>query len=687
MAKNRAHEPDESLPDAEPLAPTGTSRLLQLLATQSPDAAERFLSGNMSVEEEQEALKPPLPIQFNAPLGAVVQKAEVTVSKGTGTTKEDTDRVVKQGSQFEDTGDMWDQLKAWAGAPNTKTADEVLGIFYKMTPPQRNKVYMNNDSVLTAITNRTCKGGALTPEQVLIILNHCDFPLRWKIEEWYFKMKVIGKDKLIRRVIHNAPLYQRREAIVQQKVCEKLAEVFRGEHPENLFGDDMKNQYYATPDAKTAFWGSYPWYGKWCDREYKIDFESHWSALANFPGLVAKWKTSGLWKDHILKYTPRAAALTDTQIVSIDKLAYNGAVAMAEKLDLFQVRWNADYAKESGTLDWTNLKVVWDNLKKLPIGLVTSDMIARFVSFKGSAYYCPKVGCPREFTKVLAPGACPICGSGLELYGTRGSYQDAPNAGDYGDVKYGQISGGSSADLLGKFGHTVRHEVGHQTDTKLGGFANFVSKGPGFWKKYEGSGAWATSFVDYMGCAGDEKEAYKKLVVAYVKKDANFPNPLAGTHAKKARWDTVSTKYKSGSLADALAVAGMSHKANAATINTQATHAQKNSDSYPKGTPGFMGDRYFGKHYSEFYSYHKGCEAARAKAGHYCMSNPYDFYADLFANYFTKAAPHNNRKGDVPPWAAGYFKQVAEQFDRKAKQNPATYQKTLAEGNPGPEKH
>jgi len=651
----------------------------------------------------EDPLQDPLtPVQQAA--AAPVQMAEVTVSRGDRSEKEDTNRVENQGNQFEgETKTAWQKLKdALAAAPPVK--NDILGPFYEMTPSQRKDLYLDKDTLLTKLLATP----ALTNGERMRVLNYCDFPLVKKLDAWYVKKGLLfNNNDLVKGLIFNAPMSQKMDVVKNQTVCTLLSVSFLGTHPENLFGDDFGKTYYPTFWDMLVFADKYEWYANWymATAALKFDAEGKWAEIAGKADPAAevaaiKGKPGNLWDGEILGKTPRGSALTTSMMANIKKIAFAGALAEADRIKLMAVRFNFDLTKPSGNLPNDVFQTLWNNFEVLPIGIVTSDLVTKMLyQERPLEWTCPDPNCP-DTTDHGAAGNCPTCaanGTATALVssptGALGSYDDYATAGS-GTVEYadptqenptlfgaGPLTAQQTADKqkeLEDFGHTVRHEIGHQADTKLGGFTNFQSKAPAFWKKWNSMDGWLDSMLDYSNAR--HKQGFKALLSACMSgtPKGGFVNPYAGPKLKKQLWDGVAAVYDPDDLEPALKRLKQWGKHNADSKALAGMLTESKAEDYPSGNRTCISKHYFGCHYGEYYSYRQKAEEART-TGHgtsgYTLAHPAEFYADLFASYFAKKP----RAGNVPGWAEGYFAQVEQQFVRPMFQD-ATGNKTSAEG-------
>ena len=562
-------------------------------------------------------------------LGAVVagaaQQAAAALAQA-----ESQDRVEKQGNQFEDRKDAIERLKDWAAGKKAYTSAQLLDIFNETTPQQRQVIYFGQHGILYKLL------GTLSAEHSLRVMNLCGFPLQWKVKHIYTDAKPGIKRELMMRVVHNAPLGERADLARSKRDCELLQKHFPQDHPENLLGDGMRDTLYPSPITKGLFWALYPWYGKWADTTEKLDAAARWAYIATgpatkIPELKGKPALGGRnqWSS-LLYWGPRGAALTADQIKSVDKAAADGALPLTDAFRVFEVRFNVPLKVPNlGDITRPKFKVLYDNFALLPPGTVNSDTLTS-VTIK-------------QDPKAL------------------GSYMDFMDSSKFGAIEYDTKAHTSLADL----GHTVRHEMGHQTDTKYGGFTNLLSKAPGYFRKYKAMSGWLDELLEKMGAAGSVP--LKNLLTAFMGKHNSFANPYAASPnaALKNLWQKVSDDYDKNDLKPSLdhLKNASKHSASGAAISRmlKLSRVQK----YPANTPAFTGERYFGAHYGEYFSWHKDIDNARGP-GHgrsaYTLAAPYETYADLYAAYFSTKT---NRANNVPNWAADHFSKVASYGSRE----------------------
>lgn len=597
---------------------------------------------------------------------AGVQRKDVTVSAGTGQTEtESTTRVLDHGNNFEDEMNAWTKLLAWKNAQSitfarngaqvtrAPTDQDALFFFIELTPAQRNDVWMDKDGVLKHIFAR------FTAAESARVMGMCDFPLRWKIIHWFRDISASGGGRdTIRSMISNSPLGQRLDVVQDEQCIELMVTTFGDDHPENLFGDVIKAQLYPDDATQTTFDQAHPKFAAWRNKAEKLDAEARWafvgqSPVANITSLKGQTAAGGRTKwTSLIHWGPRGMALSPTMRENIDKAALDSGVTGTDRADLFLVRWNTPL-NDPGA-NYNAFKTVWTNLQRMPLATITSDVVHQIE---------------------------------LRITTSGGAYTDYPTSGGFGDIWVGTNTS------LSYVGHTVRHEVGHAADTKLGGFANFSSKPPIVWKKWWTEQPWLQEMMRYMDAptSGPEGQAFLQLMQAAMSSGTfNSPfgaytGPSSGTltpeQQQQKLWHEVATTYNSQGIQQALQrlkTAGK-HTASPATVKKIVDDGQ-GSGTHPTAEPGYIRDRYFLKKYGEHFSYHKtgGQEVwANSKLRDYTLCSPYEYYADMFAAYFET---DTNRDANIPSWAAPYFKQLESMYDAKAADDPNNRRST-AYGN------
>ncbi|MCB9763698.1 MAG: DUF4157 domain-containing protein [Alphaproteobacteria bacterium] len=597
--------------------------------------------------------------------GSGVQRKEVTVTAGTGRTeKESTTRVMDQGNQFEDMPDAWSQLVLWKKGQKitvavngvaqqvTPTNTDAMKLFYQLTPKQRRSLFMDEEGVLKHIFKNFTKDDAAQ------VMSMCDFPLKWKIHHWYTDIASTSEGRdLILRMIRNSPLGQRLDVCRTENVIALLKQGLAQDHPENVFGDEIKAQLYPDETQKNAFDKAHPKFAEWRDATEKLDAEARWAFVAQAPATnIASLKgqtasgSRNQWTS-LIYWGPRGAALSSGMRASVDKIKDDAGVSAADRASLFEVRFNVALDDRGMTHD--QFKAVWNSLLQVPLGTVTSDVVTQ--------------------VRINATGT------------GGGDYTDYPNSGNFG-----RIQAGTSTDL-NHMGHTQRHEAGHAADTRLGGFANFSSKPPIVWKKWMTRKPWLRELMTYMDApgSGDEGNAYEALLDAHMT-NGTFTNPFTGTTgtaAQRTLWGQVATEFSSNGVDKALdkLLAARKHTGATATVKTMLDGAK--AGTWPSNQPTYLRDRFFLARYGEYFSYHRTGGAAvwglKGKHGlsDYTLCTPYEFYADMFAAYFETST---QREKNVPSWAGGYFAAVAKEYDDKAMDDASNSTSTAYSHNNGP---
>lgn len=597
--------------------------------------------------------------------GSGIQRKDVEMSAG-GKQKEteSTTRVVDRGNQFEDQSSAWGKLVAWKkgqsitfASSNTSvtrvpTDIDALSFFYELTPNQRHEVWMNTEGVLTHIFTRFTKANAAK------VMSMCDFPLRWKIYHWFKDISVSGGFRdFIRSMISNSPLGQRLEVVQNEQCVDLMSTTFADDHPENLFGDAIKAELYPDTTTAAAFDKLHPKFAAWRDKATKLDAESRWalvgtSPVANIATLKATAAAEGRnqWTS-LVYWGPRGLALSPTMRQNIDKAALDSGVTGADRADLFQARWNVLLTDPGAPFN--AFKTVWTNLQQMPFETISSDVVRKIE---------------------------------LRIATSGGAYNDIPTSGGYGEIWVG------TSTSLAYVGHTVRHEIGHGADTKLGGFASFSSKPPIVWKKWQTEQPWLQEILRYMDApgGGTEGTAFLQLMQAALAGSA-FVSPLGAYVAppkgtkltplqeQQKLWQKAADAYNSngndlGKALDVLKKAGK-HTASSSTVKTMMTRAA--AQDFPTSEPRYVRDHYFLKKYGEHFSYHHsgGKEVWKnKKLRDYTLCSPYEYYADMFAAYFET---DTKREKNVPAWAAGYFKQLESSYDAKAADDPKNTTSTV----------
>jgi hypothetical protein len=597
--------------------------------------------------------------------GAGIQREDVEVSAGDRTETESTTRVLDHGNNFEDQISAWDKLLAWkngqsitfaiSGSNVTRapTDDDALFFFIELTPNQRSNVWMNQEGVLSQIFAR------FTRDNAARVMGHCDFPLRWKIIHWFRDIAASGGGReLIRDMIANSPLGQRLDAVGDEQAIGLMVTTFAEDNPENIFGDQIKTQLYPDEATQQVFDAAHPNYAGWRNRTEKLDAEARWAFIAenpvaNIDALKSQEAMGGRNKwTSLIYWGPRGMALAPTQRENVDKIALTSGVSVADRAELFQVRWTCPLVDPGAT--FTKFKNIWINLQRMPLATISSDVVREVELRTGTS---------------------------------GGAYTDYPNDSGFGEMWVGTNTS------LAYAGHTIRHEVGHAADTKLGGFANFSSKPPIVWKKWWTEEPWLQSMLGYMDAptSGPEGNAFLQLMQAamsggafaspfgpYTGPDVGPPTP---EQQQQKVWKKVEDAYNSQGIKKALEILKTEgkHTANPSTLKKIVDDGQGDG-THPESEPGYIRDHYFLKKYGEHFSYHAtgGKEAwANSKLRAYTLCSPYEYYADMFAAYFETDA---NRESNVPGWAAPYFKQLESMYDANAADDPNNRRST-AYGN------
>lgn len=597
-------------------------------------------------------------------LGAGVQREEVEVSAGDRTETESTTRVLDHGNNFEDQISAWDKLLAWkngqsitfaiGGSDVTRapTDDDALFFFIELTPNQRVNVWMDQDGVLRHIFSR------FTRDDAAQVMGMCDFPLRWKIIHWFRDIAAAGAGReMIRDMIANSPLGQRIDAASDEECIGMMVSAFAEDNPENIFGDQIKAQLYPDEATQQVFDAGHPKYADWRNTTEKLDVEARWAYIAegpvaNIDALKNQTAMGGRNKwTSLLHWGPRGMALAPTQRENVDKIALTSGVSVADRVELFQVRWNCPLVDPGA--DFDKFENVWTNLQRMPLATISSEVVGEVE---------------------------------LRITTSGGAYTDYPNSDGFGDMWVG-----TDADLS-YVGHTVRHEVGHAADTRLGGFANFSSKPPIVWKKWWTEQPWLQSMLGYMDApSGPEGDAFMQLMQAamssgaFVSPFGAYTGPDVGPptveQQQQKTWKAVEDAYSSQGIKRALEVlkAEGKHTADPTTVK-QIVDDGQGDGTHPESEPPYIRDHYFLKKYGEHFSYHKtgGAEVwANSKLRAYTLCSPYEYYADVFAAYFETSS---SREANVPAWAAPYFKQLESMYDGNAADDPNNRRST-AYGN------
>lgn len=613
--------------------------------------------------------------------GTGIMRKDVEVTAGDRKETEKTTRVQDQGNQFEGNTNAWDCMVAWKEGtsiaysigPNKNftqvpTNAHAAKFFYQMTPDQRTKIWMNEKGVLRHAFSQ------FDAAQVQRMIDFCDFPLQWKIIHWSEDVTggAITRD-VLRGMISAAPLGQRLVVVQDAKCVAHLKVPLKDDHPENIFGDEVKANLY--PDEFTAmFFDAFnAEYAEWRNSAVKLDAEGRWALIAADPaGAVATLKSQpamgGLNKwTSLIKWGPRGVALSPTMRANIDKAALDAGTATDDRAMMFEMRWNCPLVDPGIALD--RFKPLYGALQAMPLGIVTSDVV----------------------TKIT-----------IDNSKSGGAYNDYIDSAKFGSFWVGT---GPSASLA-KIASTTRHEIGHAADVKLGGFTNLASKPPILWKKWMDTDAWVAEMVKYMDppSAPDESSALNGLMKAAVGNSAwaspfgAYTGPTTGTlspeNQKKKTWHDAATAYSSNanSISKALDVLRPANKTTAANapMNDIVTNARLKSGggSHPESEPNYLRDRFFLKKYGEHFMYHKkgGSEVwSNGNLRAYTLCSPYEFYADIFSAYFST---DTDREKNIPAWTRDYMKSLEAMYETSAMDDPSNT-RAQAYGNfqaPGAEK-
>ena len=248
------------------------------------------------------------------------------------------------------------------------------------------------------------------------------------------------------------------EALLRDPQGKKLPKLFPGTHPDNVLGEDFaahvrgrRNIFNSEPRLK--------WFMKWWGKtDQKFDLDGAYQAMSkDQAGLTEALKDDpGTW-DKVMAKSPRGKALNQIGADALDKcvLTLTG-VDLPRMRTAFEVRFGSTLDAESavGSKE-DHCKKLWEQMKKLPLEHVTSDTVLEF--------------------NVEASG-----------WGG-GDYMDHIGGIGTGHSNIGSVEN-LGATKWETFGETVRHEVGHAVDTKLGGYEKFSSKCKAQWRRfYSGS--------------------------------------------------------------------------------------------------------------------------------------------------------------------------------------------------------
>ena len=559
-------------------------------------------------------------------------------------------RVADQGNQFEAEPSAWDKLMAWKGGQTTSvkgvqavpTNADALGFFYELVPSQRTRVFLDEDGMLRHIFAN------FTSVESGRVISLCDFPLEWKIYHWYTDtLNGVGNSRdILRTMISNSPLGQRLAVVQDENLVTLLQKDFAADHPENLFGEEVKTNLYPDVFSEILFDGKHPKYAAWRDAAAKLDARGRWEfvsqgAAANITLLKGLTTATGddQWTS-LLKWTPKGAALSPDMRAFLDTAKDDGGVSVADRAAMFDVRWSFPLVDPGMT--FAQFQTIWNQLAALPMGLVTSDVVTQLT---------------------------------LSNHGKGGgSYNDITNDGGFGTIDIG------SNNDLAHMDHTVRHEVGHAADVKAGGFSAFSSGTPAAWRKWMAERPWLLDITSNAGGpSGPEGDAVADLLSAEINGGVfNSPFgpfvdpgtlPLSPQEEQQKFWQGVDDDYLNNGLASALKMLKDGKKLTGKPDDVTAVTDLAKGESYPDSKPDYLNSTFYVKKYGEFFAYQSpGGNDVWARSGKnglsgYTLCSPYEFYADLFAAYFETPT---KREANVPGWAGGYFASIASTYDTAA---------------------
>ena len=341
------------------------------------------------------------------------------------------------------------------------TADDVIQALYYTTIPQmkklaRSRAFMNQmrNALPDAHSVLRC-GLAIHAEPAVI---YRQYVLKGGSDQGELKQIIsIATSKQI-------------EAILRDPQGKKLPNLFPGTHPDNVLGED----FAAHVRDRSNIFNSEPrlkWFMKWSGKtDQKFDLDGAYQGMSkDQAGLDAALASNpGTW-NKVMATSPRGKALNQIGADALDKCVLSlSGLSLPRIRTAFEVRFGSTLDAESAVgSKKDHCKKLWEQMKLLPLEHVTSDTVLSF---------------------------------NVEASGWGG--------GDYMDHIGGIGTGHSnigSVESLGAtkwetFGETIRHEVGHAVDTKLGGYENFSSQCKAQWRRFY-SGSEANFAAHFAGIA------------------------------------------------------------------------------------------------------------------------------------------------------------------------------------------
>lgn len=526
------------------------------------------------------------------------------------------------GSGYQDKENAYLEVKNLFKNGAVPAADDLVNTIYRCTLAQRTAL-RNDADFLGKVVKAGYSGSDLLRVLEKLILE----PV--KLVECYAIKGKFGDTGELRRILADANVAQRLAIIRNQKVCERLHEVFSDITPQNLFGTDVT----IGQKAKIA---NLPWYRKWAEpkpgdkKPTDVDTEkgladvvSDREALAKNPlewvmGLMLGTapQPSVKWAD-LIHHLPRGKALNASQRAALDKCALELAdsFTITELLQLFEIRFGcslvdgAALGEKHKDYDRPHIQHLWGQLQRLPPEHVTQQLIRKIGLYDAGS-------------------------------GSGGAYNDL-GAG-HGTITLGDAAGdpAKGADWA-YFEATTRHEVGHAVDVQVGGFERFTAKCKAQWRRYKGIDAFVAEFIRVAG--GDAK-----LKAAAIQ--------LLSGSITKAQWNTAvdgqkSLKAPKGNVKFALANVAADY-----TVLINNPLAEVNGRKFCSR----WGD-------SEYMSWAVAGEDT-AGISDYAYNSWAEFFAETYSKWFDGKAPNYDYGKNLPKWVetAGFGQVVGHQDPAKA---------------------
>ncbi|HEX2570951.1 MAG TPA: DUF4157 domain-containing protein [Polyangia bacterium] len=502
------------------------------------------------------------------------------------------------------------------------TAETLINTIYRCTLAQRTAL-RNDATFLGKVVKAGYSGSDLLRVLEKLILT----PVKM-IETYAIQAKFSDASEL-RRIIADANVAQRVALIKNQKVCEKLHDVFADITPANLFGTDVTVGQKAQIEAL-------PWYSKWAapkagdkkptdvdtekglselvtDREARAK-SPVWSFMAHLLGMASEPTVK--WAD-LLRHLPRGKALNTTQRAALDKCALEltDEMTVDELLQLFEVRFGCSLV-DATTLgekhkdyDRVHIKHLWDQLQRLPPEHVTQQLIRRIGVYDAGG-------------------------------GSGGAYNDLGTS--HGTITLGDadVDGTKGGADWAYFEATTRHEVGHAVDVQVGGYERFTSKCKAQWRRYQTADAFVAEFIRVTGGDAKLKAAAQQFL----------DGTLSKTQWNKAVDAQKSLKAPKGNVKFALA-----------NLSADYTTLVNNP------TAEVNGRKFCVRWGGEYMSWAVAGEDT-AGISDYAYNSWAEFFAETYSKWFDGKPPNYDYSKKLPAWieSAGFGRVVGHEDPAKA---------------------